>query len=153
MQQQPVGSRRKSVSALADLRRSTRQCNSGSVFTTRNGSIHMAARPCVVDALRPGSSPRWLKPACFPLATPSVQICRLESRESVVWNHFTPAGGSLNCVIYYVRYCCTEGVANGNACGVLLNMRAQSRFGNICAGLIRLYTLTAAPACGVIRQC
>lgn len=32
---------------------------------------------------------------------------------SVVWNHFTPLLDAVN----RVRCCCTEGVANGNACG------------------------------------
>ena len=36
-------------------------------------------------------------------------------RVSVVWNHFAPVGAAVRC-------CCTEGIANGNACGVELNV-------------------------------
>ena len=38
-------------------------------------------------------------------------------RVSVVWNHFAPVGAAVNTV----RCCCTEGIANGNACGVQLS--------------------------------
>ena len=44
----------------------------------------------------------------------------IRGRHSVVWNHFTSVGGSLNRV--YVRCCCNEGIANGNTCDVLLNV-------------------------------
>ena len=43
-------------------------------------------------------------------------------RVSVVWNHFAPVGAAVN----RVRCCCTEGIANGNACGVQLTTRTST---------------------------
>ena len=43
-------------------------------------------------------------------------------RLSVVWNHFAPVGAAVN----RVRCCCTEGIANGNACGVQLTTRTST---------------------------
>ena len=49
-------------------------------------------------------------------------------RVSVVSNHFAPVGAAVNSV----RCCCTEGIANGNACGVQLSPHAaRRRFGII----------------------
>ena len=45
---------------------------------------------------------------------------RRAGRGSVVWNHFAPVGAAVN----RVRCCCTEGIANGNACGVQLTTRS-----------------------------
>lgn len=41
---------------------------------------------------------------------------------SVVWNHFTVRGAAAN----YVRCCCTEGIANGNACGLQFRVGRRS---------------------------
>ena len=41
---------------------------------------------------------------------------------SVVWNHFTPVGAAVGSV----RCCCTEGIANGNACGVQLTIHRNT---------------------------
>ena len=43
-------------------------------------------------------------------------------RVSVVWNHFARVGAAVN----RVRCCCTEGIANGNACGVQLKLTTHS---------------------------
>ena len=72
----------------------------------------------------------------------------VRSRNSVVWNHFTPAGGSLNRV--YVRCCCAEGVGNGNACGVVLNVNnagnsALEPFAAVSSGSL----CSATPVCVV----
>ena len=47
-------------------------------------------------------------------------------RVSVVWNHFAPVGAAVN----RVRCCCTEGIANGNACGVQLTTRSTAPLWN-----------------------
>ena len=62
----------------------------------------------------------WLKLCERAQARVQHRWVSVRGRHSVVWNHFTSVGGSLNRV--YVRCCCTEGIANGNACGVMLNV-------------------------------
>ena len=47
---------------------------------------------------------------------------------SVVWNHFTPVG--LGAAVDRVRCCCTESIANGNACGVHLIARSTAPLWN-----------------------
>ena len=47
---------------------------------------------------------------------------RRAGRGYVVWNHFAPVGAAVN----RVRCCCTEGIANGNACGVQLTTRTST---------------------------
>ena len=47
-------------------------------------------------------------------------------RVSVVWNHFAPVDAAVS----RVRCCCTEGIANGNACGVQLTTRSTAPLWN-----------------------
>ena len=62
----------------------------------------------------------WLMLCDYAKAKVQHRWASIRGARSVVWNHFTPCGGSLNRV--YVRCCCTEGIANGNTCGVELNV-------------------------------
>ena len=61
-------------------------------------------------------------------------------RVSVVSNHFAPVGAAVN----RVRCCCTEGIVNGNACGVQLTTRSTAPLWN--------HLLTAHPMlCAELR--
>ena len=77
----------------------------------RGLGLHMAARPCVVDALRHGSSPRAAQMG----VRWRPQICRLEPLYTCWWFFES-------CLCAMLLCCCTEGIANGNACGILLNV-------------------------------
>ena len=73
--------------------------------------VRLASRPCVADSLR----------ACKGPCAAQGRAGR-RGRVSVVWNHFAPVGAAVN----RVRCCCTEGIANGNACGVQLTTRTST---------------------------
>ena len=66
----------------------------------------------------------WLMLCDYAKARVQHRWASIRGRRSVVWNHFTSVSGSypysFNRV--YMRCCCTKGIANGNTCGVVLNV-------------------------------